>query len=58
MIQFARLYGQSCLGGRLPAYDGNKSLYTSCPFPFTYEAFDLVLIDQEDSLHGGQVRDV
>ena len=58
MIQFARLCGQSRLGGRVPAYDGNKSLYASRTFPFTYEAFELSLLDQEDSLHGGQVRDV
>uniref|UniRef100_M8BNW6 Protein argonaute 1B n=1 Tax=Aegilops tauschii TaxID=37682 RepID=M8BNW6_AEGTA len=52
MIQLAKLYGQSRLGGRLPAYDGKKSLYTSRPFPFTCEAFKVTLPDQENILCG------
>ncbi|KAF6994582.1 hypothetical protein CFC21_011248 [Triticum aestivum] len=52
MIQLAKLYGQSRLGGRLRAYDGKKSLYTSRPFPFTCEAFKVTLPDQENILCG------
>ncbi|KAG8071810.1 hypothetical protein GUJ93_ZPchr0006g45562 [Zizania palustris] len=44
---------QSRLGGRLPVYDGRKSLYTAGPLPFTSETFEINLQDEEDSLGVG-----
>ncbi|KAG1361119.1 hypothetical protein COCNU_09G005820 [Cocos nucifera] len=48
MEQLVRLYRQSYLGGRLPAYDGRKSLYTAGPLPFTSREFQITLIDEDD----------
>ncbi|XP_029123469.1 protein argonaute 1A [Elaeis guineensis] len=48
MEQLVRLYRQSYLGGRLPAYDGRKSLYTAGPLPFTSREFQIALIDEDD----------
>jgi eukaryotic translation initiation factor 2C len=48
-------YRQSHLGGRLPAYDGRKSLYTAGPLPFTTRTFEIILQDEEDRLGGPQV---
>ncbi|KAM0838400.1 hypothetical protein ACQ4PT_060985 [Festuca glaucescens] len=48
-------YRQSHLGGRLPAYDGRKSLYTAGPLPFTTRTFEIILQDEEDRLGGAQV---
>jgi eukaryotic translation initiation factor 2C len=45
------------LDGRLPVYDGRKSLYTAGPLPFTSKTFEITLQDEEDSIsgaHGGQ----
>lgn len=53
MRELVTLYKQSHLGGRLPAYDGRKSLYTAGPLPFTSRAFEIILRDEEDSLDGG-----
>ena len=41
--------------GRLPAYDGRKSLYTAGPLPFPSRTFEITLLDEEESLGGGQV---
>ncbi|KAM3207425.1 hypothetical protein ACQJBY_062575 [Aegilops geniculata] len=54
MRQLVTMYGQSRLGGRLPAYDGKTRLYTSGLFPFTSESFQVTLHDQEDGLAGEQ----
>lgn len=54
MGELVTLYRQSHLGGRLPAYDGRKSLYTAGPLPFTSKTFEITLQDEEDSLGGGQ----
>ena len=54
MGELVTLYRQSQLGGRLPAYDGRKSLYTAGPLPFTSRTFEITLQDEEDSLSGGQ----
>ncbi|KAG2568057.1 hypothetical protein PVAP13_7NG287700 [Panicum virgatum] len=54
MGELVTLYRQSQLGGRLPAYDGRKSLYTAGPLPFTSRTFEISLQDEEDSLSGGQ----
>lgn len=48
-----RLYRESHLGKRLPAYDGRKSLYTAGPLPFVSKEFRIVLIDEDDGT-GGQ----
>lgn len=36
------------MGGRLPAYDGRKSLYTAGPLPFTSQEFHITLLDDDD----------
>ncbi|ONM14924.1 argonaute1c [Zea mays] len=54
MGELVTLYRQSHLGGRLPAYDGRKSLYTAGPLPFTSMTFEITLQDEEDSVGGGQ----
>ena len=48
MEQLVRLYRESHLGRRLPAYDGRKSLYTAGPLPFTLKEFKIILIDEDD----------
>lgn len=54
MEQLVKLYRESHLGGRLPAYDGRKSLYTAGPLPFTSRTFEITLYDEEDGAAGGQ----
>ncbi|KAL6882616.1 hypothetical protein ACP4OV_011306 [Aristida adscensionis] len=54
MGELVTLYRQSDLGGRLPAYDGRKSLYTAGPLPFTSRTFEITLQDEEDSLGSAQ----
>uniref|UniRef100_A0A8R7UUN6 Argonaute linker 1 domain-containing protein n=1 Tax=Triticum urartu TaxID=4572 RepID=A0A8R7UUN6_TRIUA len=53
--QLVTLFRHSLLGGRLPAYDGRKSLYTAGPLPFTSRTFNIVLQDEDDKLGGAQV---
>ncbi|WOK94801.1 protein argonaute 1B [Canna indica] len=48
MEQLVKLYRESYLGGRLPAYDGRKSLYTAGPLPFTSKDFQITLVDEDD----------
>ncbi|XP_051123285.1 protein argonaute 1 [Andrographis paniculata] len=48
MEQLVKLYRESHLGKRLPAYDGRKSLYTAGPLPFTSKEFKITLSDVED----------
>ncbi|KMT03709.1 hypothetical protein BVRB_8g188600 [Beta vulgaris subsp. vulgaris] len=48
MAQLVKLYRESHLGRRLPAYDGRKSLYTAGPLPFTIKDFKITLIDEDD----------
>ena len=43
-----RLYRDSHLGKRLPAYDGRKSLYTAGPMPFISKEFKITLTDEDD----------
>jgi eukaryotic translation initiation factor 2C len=52
MEQLVRLYRDSHLGKRLPAYDGRKSLYTAGPLPFISK--DLITLVDEDDGSGGQ----
>ncbi|KAJ8625613.1 hypothetical protein MRB53_034143 [Persea americana] len=56
MDQLVKLYRDSHLGRRLPAYDGRKSLYTAGPLPFTSKEFVITLVDEEDG-QGGPRRE-
>lgn len=53
MEQLVKLYRETHLGKRLPAYDGRKSLYTAGPLPFQSKEFKITLIDEDDG-SGGQ----
>ncbi|XP_042432340.1 protein argonaute 1C-like [Zingiber officinale] len=46
--QLVSLYRGSHLGGRLPVYDGRKSLYTAGPLPFTSTEFQIILSNEDD----------
>ena len=48
MHQLVKIYRESVLGKRLPAYDGRKSLYTAGPLPFQNKEFSIVLLDEDD----------
>ncbi|KAM7475272.1 hypothetical protein LguiB_022515 [Lonicera macranthoides] len=48
MGQLVKLYRESHLGKRLPAYDGRKSLYTAGPLPFATKEFRITLTDEDD----------
>ncbi|PSR96509.1 Protein argonaute like, partial [Actinidia chinensis var. chinensis] len=52
MAQLVKLYRESHLGKRLPAYDGRKSLYTAGPLPFISNEFKITLIDEDDGSGG------
>ncbi|GFZ07637.1 Stabilizer of iron transporter SufD / Polynucleotidyl transferase [Actinidia rufa] len=52
MAQLVKLYRESHLGKRLPAYDGRKSLYTAGPLPFISKEFKITLIDEDDGSGG------
>ncbi|AQK79588.1 Protein argonaute 1B [Zea mays] len=54
MKELVNLHRHSHLDGRLPAYDGRKSLYTAGALPFTSKTFEITLQDEENSLGGGQ----
>ncbi|XP_031487467.1 protein argonaute 1B-like isoform X1 [Nymphaea colorata] len=45
VAELVRLNRESSLGGRLPAYDGGKSLYTAGKLPFSSKEFDVKVID-------------
>lgn len=46
IAELVRLYKESDLGMRLPAYDGRKSLYTAGELPFAWKEFAIKLIDE------------
>uniref|UniRef100_A0A0D9WUD8 Piwi domain-containing protein n=1 Tax=Leersia perrieri TaxID=77586 RepID=A0A0D9WUD8_9ORYZ len=48
MEELVKLHKASYLGGRLPAYDGRKSLYTAGPLPFTSKEFRISLLEEDD----------
>ncbi|KAK8970476.1 Protein argonaute 1B [Platanthera guangdongensis] len=48
MKELVNVFKESHLGGRLPAYDGRKSLYTAGPLPFTSSEFHVTLVDEGD----------
>ncbi|XP_062168998.1 protein argonaute 10-like [Alnus glutinosa] len=52
MAELVRLYRESDLGTRLPAYDGRKSLYTAGELPFVWKEFKVKLVDEEDGING------
>nr|AGS47797.1 argonaute 10 [Salvia miltiorrhiza] len=52
MAELVKLYKESELGTRLPAYDGRKSLYTAGELPFAWKEFTIKLIDDEDTING------
>ncbi|XAR53149.1 hypothetical protein NMG60_11021574 [Bertholletia excelsa] len=54
MEELVKLYKESHLGKRLPAYDGRKSLYTAGPLPFISKDFKITLNDDDDG--SGSVR--
>ncbi|CAI9780436.1 unnamed protein product [Fraxinus pennsylvanica] len=54
MEHLVKLYKESHLGRRLPAYDGRKSLYTAGPLPFVSKEFIIMLIDEEDGPGGAR----
>ncbi|KAI9073161.1 hypothetical protein K1719_044867 [Acacia pycnantha] len=58
MEQLVKLYRESHLGMRLPAYDGRKSLYTAGPLPFVSNEFRITLIDEEEGGGAGAQRRV
>ncbi|KAK7280055.1 hypothetical protein RJT34_25117 [Clitoria ternatea] len=52
IAELVRLYKESDLGMRLPAYDGRKSLYTAGQLPFARREFKIKLLDEEDGVNG------
>lgn len=52
IAELVRLYKESDLGMRLPAYDGRKSLYTAGELPFAWKEFVVKLVDEEDGING------
>lgn len=52
IAELVKLYKESDLGKRLPAYDGRKSLYTAGELPFAWKEFTIKLIDEEDGING------
>ncbi|KAI4311295.1 hypothetical protein MLD38_036200 [Melastoma candidum] len=52
MAELLRLYRESDLGMRLPAYDGRKSLYTAGELPFGWKEFTVKLVDEDDGVNG------
>lgn len=52
ITELVRLYKESDLGMRLPAYDGRKNLYTAGELPFSWKEFTVKLIDEEDGISG------
>ncbi|CAI8615151.1 unnamed protein product [Vicia faba] len=52
IAELVRLYKESDLGTRLPAYDGRKSLYTAGVLPFSWREFTIKLIEEEDGING------
>ena len=52
MAELVKLYKESDLGMRLPAYDGRKSLYTAGELPFAWKEFNIKLTDEDDGVNG------
>ncbi|KAG1334031.1 hypothetical protein COCNU_03G001500 [Cocos nucifera] len=52
IAELVKLYRESDLGMRLPAYDGRQSLYTAGELPFSYREFNIKLVDEEVAING------
>ncbi|KAH7842876.1 hypothetical protein Vadar_010056 [Vaccinium darrowii] len=52
IAELVKVYRESDLGKRLPAYDGRKSLYTAGELPFVRKDFNIKLVDEEDGING------
>ncbi|KAK3040516.1 hypothetical protein RJ639_028962, partial [Escallonia herrerae] len=52
MAELVKLYKDSDLGMRLPAYDGRKGLYTAGELPFSWKEFRIKLVDEENGTNG------
>ncbi|KAK6161499.1 hypothetical protein DH2020_004880 [Rehmannia glutinosa] len=52
IAELVKVYKESELGMKLPAYDGRKSLYTAGELPFAWKEFTIKLIDDEDNVNG------
>ncbi|KAF8401757.1 hypothetical protein HHK36_012703 [Tetracentron sinense] len=52
MAELIKIYKESDLGMRLPAYDGRKSLYTAGELPFTSKEFKIKLVNEDDRING------
>ncbi|KAK9146562.1 hypothetical protein Sjap_006465 [Stephania japonica] len=52
MAELVKLYKESDLGMRLPAYDGRKSLYTAGELPFASREFNIKIADEDDGING------
>lgn len=52
IAELVKVYKESELGMRLPAYDGRKSLYTAGELPFAWKEFAINLVDEEDNING------
>lgn len=51
IAELVKVYRESDLGMRLPAYDGRKSLYTAGELPFTSREFDIKLVVEDDGIN-------
>ncbi|KAK1390581.1 Argonaute 10 [Heracleum sosnowskyi] len=56
MAELVKLYKESDLGMRLPAYDGRKSLYTAGELPFAWKEFNIKLTAEDDGGANGPKR--
>ncbi|XP_065010248.1 protein argonaute PNH1-like isoform X2 [Musa acuminata AAA Group] len=50
IAELVRLYRETELGTRLPAYDGRKSLYTAGSLPFNSKEFIIRLVEDDDGM--------
>ncbi|RWW23045.1 hypothetical protein BHE74_00009501 [Ensete ventricosum] len=50
IAEFVRLYRETELGMRLPAYDGRKSLYTAGSLPFNSKEFTIKLLEEDGGI--------
>ncbi|KAF5176317.1 argonaute like [Thalictrum thalictroides] len=52
MAELVKLYKESDLGMRLPAYDGRKCLYTAGELPFISREFNIKIVGENDGMSG------
>ncbi|KAF9618614.1 hypothetical protein IFM89_002309 [Coptis chinensis] len=52
MAELVKLYKESDLGMRLPAYDGRKCLYTAGELPFISREFSIKIVGEDDGING------